>query len=57
MGKRKKKMIPFWWKYKQNKKKISTIITSVHEKGAVFSSEVELIREIILIKILKKRVL
>ena len=30
---------------------------SVHGKGADFSSEVELIRKVILIKILKKRVL
>ena len=38
-------------------KKFSTMMISVHGKGAIFSSEVELIRKIILIKMLKKRVL
>ena len=42
---------------KKKKKKNSTIMRSAHGKGTDFSSEVELIRKVILIKILKKRVL
>ena len=48
-------LIPFYEKKK--KKKNSTIMRSAHGKGTDFSSEVELIRKVILIKILKKRVL
>ena len=50
-------LIPFYEKKKKKKKKNSTIMRSAHGKGTDFSSEVELIRKVILIKILKKRVL
>ena len=54
---KKKNVDTFLMKKKTKEKKNSTIMRSVHGKGADFSSEVELIRKVILIKILKKRVL
>ena len=53
----KKKNVKTFLKKKKKKKKNSTIMRSAHGKGTDFSSEVELIRKVILIKILKKRVL
>ena len=57
MAKEKKRWYLSNEKKKKQKKKNSTIMRSVHGKGVDFSSEVELIRKVILIKILKKRVL
>ena len=54
---KKKNVDTFLWKKKKKKKKNSTKMRSAHGKGTDFSSEVELIRKVILIKILKKRVL
>ena len=53
----KKKNVDTFLLKKKKKKKNSTIMRSAHGKGTDFSSEVELIRKVILIKILKKRVL